>query len=375
MPSKNVKCVGLVERIGMDDAIFNHEKGTEKHKEILPIKSHEDGLRKVASTLMDPIIGVVTSVDAIDAVGHRVVHGGSKFTQTVRITKTVKDNIRELFDLAPLHNPANLTGIEIAETIFKKATQAAVFDTAFHQTMPQEAYQYAIPKKYLEESKIRAYGFHGTSHKYVSEKAIEYLGEKSQKIITIHLGNGCSMAAIKEGKCIQTSLGMGPANGLVMGTRAGDIDQSVIFYMIQKLNMTAEEVNHVLQKESGLQGLTGYSDLREIQSQAQHGNTDCSNALELTAARIKKYIGSYIAVLNGVDAIVFTAGIGENSSVMRAMSCKNMDGLGIEIDPDKNTTRSKEIRIIQKEGAAVKIVIVPTNEEIEIAKQTFALLQ
>lgn len=375
MPSKDVKCVGLVERIGMDDAIFNHERGTEVYKEILPIKNHEDGLRKVAATLMDAELGVVASVDEIDAIGHRVVHGGSKFTETVEITKTVKDNIRDLFDLAPLHNPANLTGIEIAETIFPKATQAAVFDTAFHQTMPQEAYQYAIPNKYLKEDKIRAYGFHGTSHKYVSEKAISYLGEKSEKIITIHLGNGCSMAAIKDGKCVQTSLGMGPANGLVMGTRAGDIDQSVIFYMIQKLNMSPEEVNKVLQKESGLLGLTGYSDLREIQSQAENGNSDCQNALQLAASRIKKYIGSYIAVLNGVDAIVFTAGIGENSSLMRALSCEDMDGLGIAIDSDKNAIHSKDIREIQKDDATVKLLIVPTNEEIEIAKQTFALLQ
>ncbi len=374
MPSEDVKCVGLIERIGMEDAIFTHEKEGEKFKEILPLENHAAGLEKVAQTLMDPERGVVASVEEIDAVGHRVVHGGSKFTATALIDQEVKDNIRELFELAPLHNPANLTGIEIAENVFAKAKQAAIFDTAFHQTMPQEAYQYAIPKTYLEDSNIRAYGFHGTSHKYVSEKAIAHLGEKSGKIITVHLGNGCSISAIKDGKCIQNSLGLGPSNGLVMGTRAGDVDQSVVFYLQNKLGKSADEVNNILQKESGMLGLTGYSDLREIEDKAEQGDKDCINALELASYRIKKYIGAYIAVLNGVDAIVFTAGIGENSDIIRGLACKDMDGLGIALDLDKNKVRSKELREIQKEGAAVKVLIIPTNEEIEIAKQTFGLL-
>ncbi|MGB2128841.1 MAG: acetate/propionate family kinase [Flavicella sp.] len=374
MPSEDVKCVGLVERIGMEDAIFTHEKGGQKFKETLSLKNHAEGLQKVAEYLMDPEKGVVTSVDDIDAVGHRVVHGGSKFTATALIDQEVKDNIRELFELAPLHNPANLTGIEIAETVFKNAKQAAIFDTAFHQTMPQEAYQYAIPKTYLEDANIRAYGFHGTSHKYVSEKAIAYLGEKSSKIITVHLGNGCSISAIKDGKCIQNSLGLGPSNGLVMGTRAGDVDQSVVFYLQNKLGKSADEVNHILQKESGMLGLTGYSDLREIEDKAEKGDKDCINALELASYRIKKYIGAYIAVLNGVDAIVFTAGIGENSDIIRGLACRDMDGLGIALDLEKNKLRSKELREIQKEGAPVKVLIIPTNEEIEIAKQTFGLL-
>ncbi|MEI6866854.1 acetate kinase [Flavicella sp.] len=374
MPSQEVKCIGLVERIGMDDAIFTHEKGTQKHHEVCPILDHTAALKKVEVALMNSDYGVIKNVDEIDAVGHRVVHGGSTFTKTVLVTEDTKEKIKELFALAPLHNPANLTGIEVAENVFKNAQQAAIFDTAFHQTMPREAYQYAISNKYLIEDEIRAYGFHGTSHRYVSEQAIKYLGEKSNKIITIHLGNGCSISAINEGKCVEHSMGLGPSNGLIMGTRAGDIDQSVIFHLQNKYGKTADEVNHILQKESGLKGLTGHSDLRDIGNLAAEGNQDCINALNLVAHRIKKYIGSYTAILNGLDAIVFTAGIGENSSLMRELSCKNMDWLGIELDENKNNKRSKEIREIQKEGKKVKVLIIPTNEEIEIAKQTYELL-
>ena len=375
MPSQNVKCVGLIERIGMEDAIFTHEKNNDKQSEILPIKSHEIGLKKIAKTLLESKTGVISSVDEIEAIGHRVVHGGSKFSKTTIVNQEVKDNIRDLFDLAPLHNPANLTGIEIAETIFPSAKQIAIFDTAFHQTMPKEAYQYAIPNSYLEEHKIRAYGFHGTSHKYVSEKAIEYLGEKSKKIITIHLGNGCSMSAIKNGKSIENSLGFGPMNGLIMGTRSGDIDQSVIFFLMKKLKKSIDEINNLLQKESGMLGLTGFSDLREIGDAAEKGSKNCKNALQLAAYRIKKYIGSYATILNGLDAIIFTAGIGENSSLMRALACENLDFLGIELDIAKNNIRSKEIREIQTKGAKVKILIIPTNEEIEIAKQSYNLIK
>jgi acetate kinase len=374
MPSQAVKCVGIIERIGMDDAIFTHEKNATKHTEVLAIANHEIGLRKIANTLMDSEIGVIASVDEIEAVGHRVVHGGSKFSKTVIVNQEVKDNIKDLFELAPLHNPANLTGIEIAETIFTSAKQIAVFDTAFHQTMPKEAYQYALPSMYLEEHKIRAYGFHGTSHKYVSEKAITYLGEKSENIITIHLGNGCSMSAIKDGKSIENSLGIGPMNGLIMGTRCGDIDQSVIFFLMKKLNKSADQVNDLLQKESGMKGLTGFSDLREIGDAASKGDEKCKNALALAGYRIKKYIGSYATILNGLDAIVFTAGIGENSSLMREMACQNLDFLGVKLDAEKNEMRAKEIREIQSLTSKVKILVIPTNEEIEIAKQTYELL-
>jgi acetate kinase len=376
MPSQNVKCVGLVERIGFEDAIFTYEKNGENHSEVLSILNHETGIQKIAKTLLDSEIGVINSVDEIEAVGHRVVHGGNKFSQTVVITDEVKISIRSLFDLAPLHNPANLKGIEIAETIFTSAKQIAIFDTAFHQTMPKEAYQYAIPNSFLDEHKIRAYGFHGTSHKYVSEKAIEYLdSSSSSKIISIHLGNGCSMAAIKDGECIETSMGFAPSNGLIMGTRSGDIDQSVIFFLMKKLNKSIDEVANLLNKKSGLQGLTGFSDLREISEKAANGNADCKNALELASYRIKKFIGSYTAILNGLDAIIFTAGIGENSSLMRKLACENLDFLSINLDEEKNNIRSKEIREIQNTSSKVKILVIPTNEEIEIAKQSYQLLK
>lgn len=375
MPSEEVKCVGLIERIGLDDAIFTHEKGSEKYSEIQAIKNHTIGLEKIAAILLDPKKGVLNSVDDIKAVGHRVVHGGNKFSKPTLINQEVKDNIRNLFDLAPLHNPANLMGIEVAETIFTTAKQIAIFDTAFHQTMPKIAYQYAIPNLYLEKHKIRAYGFHGTSHKYVSEKAIEFLNKKSSKIITIHLGNGCSMSAIKNGESIENSLGFGPMNGLVMGTRAGDIDQSVIFFLMKNLKMSLEEANNLVQKESGMKGLTGYSDLREISEKAANGNQKCQDALNLAGYRIRKYIGSYTAILNGLDALVFTAGIGENSAITRQLACENLEFLGINLDKDKNKIRSKEIREIQSKTSKVKVLVIPTNEEIEIAKQSYQLLK
>ena len=375
MPSQIVKCVGLVERIGMQDAIFTHKKDDKKHSEVTPILNHEVALKKVAKALLDPELGVITSVDEIKAIGHRVVHGGSRYNGTVLVTEKVKFNIKDLFDLAPLHNPAHLTGIEVAEAIFTLAKQAVVFDTAFHQTMPQEAFQYAIPNKYLKENKVRAYGFHGTSHKYVTDKTIEHLDKDSSKIITIHLGNGCSMAAVKDGKCIDTSMGFSPTNGLIMGTRSGDIDHSVVFFLMKKLNKTAAEVNDLLQKESGMKGLTGFSDLREIEENASKGNEDCKNALKLAAYRIKKFIGSYATILNGLDAIVFTAGIGENSILMRQMACTDLDFLGIKLDERKNDIRSNEIREIQSTDSKVKVLIVPTNEELEIAKETYHLLK
>lgn len=372
--TETVKCSGQVERIGFTDAIFTHKKQDQKFQETISILDHVEGMNKISSALLDENIGVIKDVSEIAAVGHRVVHGGSRFTETTLINEDVKTSIRALFDLAPLHNPPNLTGIEIAEKIFPSAKQIAVFDTAFHQSLPQEAYQYAIPNKYLVESKIRAYGFHGTSHKYVSEKAIQYLNKESSKIITIHLGNGCSMAAVKDGKSIDTSLGFGPMNGLVMGTRSGDVDQSVIFYMYNKLGMSMEKINQTLQKESGMMGLTGFSDLREIENAAQEGNQDCLNALKIAAYRIKKYIGSYAAALNGLDAIVFTAGIGENSEMMRKLVCENLDYLGIGINPEKNRLKTTSIREIQRESDATKVLVIPTNEELEIAKQSYQLL-
>lgn len=374
MPENEVICSGMIDRIGLETSNITFKTAVASREETLPIQNHKVGLQKVANMLLDPEKGVIKSTSEIAAVGHRVVHGGSDFSATVKIDEKVKEKIKQLFELAPLHNPANLEGINVAEEIFSSAEQIAVFDTAFHQTMPEVAYKYAIPNYLLTENKVRVYGFHGTSHKYVSEKAINYLKDNS-KIITIHLGNGCSMAAVKNGKCIDTSMGFSPSNGLIMGTRAGDIDQSVVFYMIKNLGYSPDEVNAVLLKQSGMLGLTGYSDLRDIEAEAEKGNKDCILALQMNAYRIRKTIGAYAAALNGLNAIVFTAGIGENSSYMRNLICTDMDYFGIEIDTGKNELRSKELREINSEKSIVKVLVVPTDEEYEIANQVYQLLE
>lgn len=373
MPAQAVICTGMIDRIGLETSNFTYETCTNKIEEIVPIANHKIGLEKIATLLMDEKVGVIKSTNEIIAVGHRVVHGGSSFSETTIINNEVKEKIKQLFDLAPLHNPANYEGIVVAEEIFDSAKQVAVFDTAFHQTIPVVAHKYAVPNYLLTENKIRVYGFHGTSHKYVSEKAIDYL-ENSSKIITIHLGNGCSMTALKDGKSIDTTLGFGPMNGLIMGTRSGDVDQSVIFYLVKSLGYSIDEVNTMLQKQSGMLGLTGFSDLRDIESNAAQGNKECQLALDMNAYRIKKYIGSYAAALNGLDAIIFTAGIGENSSNMRKLVCADMEYFGLELDHSKNETRSKEIREINTPNSKTKILVIPTNEEIEIAHQVYELL-
>jgi acetate kinase len=322
---------------------------------------------------MDKNIGVINSTEDIDVVGHRVVHGGASFSNPVHVDEMVEEKITQLFQLAPLHNPANLEGIHVASAIFTSAKQMAVFDTAFHQTIPVIAHKYAIPNKFLTENNIRVYGFHGTSHKYVSERAKEHL-DKSDKIITIHLGNGCSMTAIKDGISIDHSLGFAPSNGLIMGTRSGDIDHSIVFYMVNTLGYSLEAVNNLLLKESGMLGLTGFSDLREIELKAEEGNASCQLALDMNAYRIKKIIGSYTAVMNGLDAIIFTAGIGENSSYIRKLVCTDMEYFGMELDEAKNEIRSKEMREINTANSKTKIMVIPTNEEMEIANQVYDLL-
>ncbi|MDL2145058.1 acetate kinase [Flavobacterium tructae] len=374
MPTNEVICTGMIDRIGLETSNVIFKTSSNTIEETLPIANHKVGLQKVANMLLDAEKGVIKSTSEIAAVGHRVVHGGSTFSNTVKIDEAVKLKIKELFELAPLHNPANLEGINVAEEIFSDAEQIAVFDTAFHQTMPEVAYKFAIPNYLLTEHKVRVYGFHGTSHKYVSAKAIDYL-EKNSKIITIHLGNGCSMTAVKDGKSIDHTMGFSPSNGLIMGTRSGDIDQSVIFYMVKNLGYSADEVNSILLKQSGMLGLTGYSDLRDIEAEAEKGNKDCQLALLMNAYRIQKTIGSYAAALNGLDAIIFTAGIGENSSYMRKLVCTDMDYFGIELDDEKNQIRSKEIREINVPNSKAKILVIPTDEEYEIAHQVYQLLQ
>ncbi|WP_335965829.1 acetate kinase [Galbibacter sp. PAP.153] len=374
MPGEIVIAAGLVERIGLDNSVIHYKSKKMNISEQVKIANHEDGLKRIAALLMDTEKGAIANIEEIDAIGHRVVHGGKDFADTIVIDKDVKATIKRLFSLAPLHNPHNYTGIEVAEQVFPNATQIAVFDTAFHQTLPERAYRYAIPNKLLDENYIRVYGFHGTSHKYVAEKAQDFISKKKSKVITVHLGNGCSITAIKNGKSIDHSLGFAPVNGLIMGTRSGDIDQSIIFYMVNTLGYSLNDVSELLHKKSGMLGLTGYSDLREIEEAAANGNQQCQLALEMNAYRIKKYIGAYAAAMNGLDVIVFTAGIGENSSVLRRMVCQDMDYLGIELENYKNNVRSSENRIISKESSKVLVLVIPTNEELEIAKQSYQLL-
>ena len=378
MPDANTICSGLIERIGSDNASIHHKTfhtGTEQSlKEELRIKDHAMGLKLVASYLSEGPVAVIKDPAEIHAVGHRVVHGGESFSNTMEITDEIKAKIKQLFPLAPLHNPANFLGIEVAEQIFTSAKQIAVFDTAFHQTMPALAYRMAIPNRFYEDHRIRSYGFHGTSHKYVSERAIEYLQLTSSKIITIHLGNGCSMSAIKDGKCVDHSMGLGPMNGLMMGTRAGDIDQSVIFYLVNQLGYPIEQIQDVLNKQSGMLGLTGFSDMRDVKARYEQGDKSAILAYQMYAYHIKKYIGSFTAVLNGLDAIVFTGGVGENDDLTRQLVCQEMEWMGIALDESKNAKRQKGIVAINQASAKVKILIVPTNEELEIAKQCYQLV-
>lgn len=374
MPSEVLICSGIVERIGQKDATVSYKTKQTTINQTADIKSYNDGLQKIADLLRDPESGVIQDTNDIHVVGHRVVHGGNSFSDTTLITPEVKQEIKKFSSLAPLHNPNNLEGIIVAEELFRQAKQVAVFDTAFHQSIPQKARRYAIPRQLTDEHGIQLYGFHGTSHKYVTEKAIEHLGLKSSKMISVHLGNGCSITASKDGKSLDHSLGFTPSNGLIMGTRSGDIDHAIIFYLVENLGYSLTEVNDLLTKKSGMLGLTGYSDLRDIQAKAEEGNTDCELALAINAYRIKKYIGAYIAALNGLDAIIFTAGIGENSCLIRQMVCDDMEVFGIKIDTTLNGARSAALREINSVDSKVKILVVPTNEELEIAKQAYSLI-
>ena len=375
MPSELIIGKGLIERIGSKNATVKYKTNTVDIEEVMLIPNHSAGFQKMATLLMDPDKGVIANVNDIGIVAHRVVHGGNSFSETTAITQEVKDKIREISILAPLHNPHNLEGILLAEEAFPKAKQIAVFDTAFHQTMPVKAKKYALPNEFYTDHGIQAYGFHGTSHKYVSEKAISFLKLKSSKIITIHLGHGCSITAVRDGKSVDHSMGFTPANGLIMGSRSGDIDHSLIFYLVNNLGYGLEEVNALLSKKSGMLGLTGHRDLRDIEAKAKTGNKECILALEMNAYRIKKYIGAYAAAMNGLDAVVFSAGIGENSSTLRNLVCTDMDYLGITLDPAKNESKSSILREIGSTNAQVKILVVPTNEELEIAQQAFGLSQ
>ena len=370
---------GIVERIGLEMGLIKHKTflngSEEKTVEEFPIPDHGVGLKRVAELLTDKKVGVISEPSEIQAVGHRLVHGGETFTQTVEITDEVKAKVKELFPLAPLHNPANLIGVEVAEKVFPNAKQVGVFDTAFHQSIPEKAFRYALPEKFYSELRIRKYGFHGTSHKFISEKAIEYLGNPDAKIVTIHLGNGASMAAVKGGVCVDTTMGMGPLSGLIMGTRSGDIDPAIIFYLAQQKGYSIDEISDLLNKESGMKGLTGLTDMRDVEKLQGEGDPVAILALEMYAYRVKQYIGSYASAMNGVDAIVFTAGIGENKTSVREMVCEDMDYLGITWDEEKDKNRNGDVHEINVDGAKVKVLIIPTNEELEIAKQSLALMK
>lgn len=378
MPEAQVLCSGIVDRIGQDNAEIRHKfflNGKEElFKSNLRIQDHAAALIEVQKLLLDEKIGPLKNPDQIEIVGHRVVHGGERFSETVIITTEIKEAIKSLFALAPLHNPHNYLGIETAEQVFSNAKQVAVFDTAFHQTMPVNAYRFAIPNVLYENYQIRAYGFHGTSHKYVTTRAADLLNKKDAKLISIHLGNGCSMAAVNSGKCLDTSMGFGPMNGLVMGTRCGDLDQSVIFYLINQLGYKVEEVQALLNTKSGLLGLGGHSDMRELRAALNKGNREASLAYDVYSYRIKKFIGAYYGVLDGADALIFTGGVGENDSLVRELSCQQLTALGIVLDKEKNLAEESGERDISEAYSRVKVFVVPTNEEKEIAQQVYSLV-
>ncbi|MBM7572862.1 acetate/propionate family kinase [Aquibacillus albus] len=373
MPEEIVLAKGLVERIGINDSVFTIEVQENKDKSVTDIPNHEEAVKLLLEKLTSS--GVIQSLNEIDGIGHRVVHGGEKFSDSVRITDEVIKEIEEVSDLAPLHNPANLTGIRAFREILPEIPAVAVFDTAFHQSMPEQSYLYSLPYEYYKKYGIRKYGFHGTSHKYVSERASELLGIPSNqlRLLSCHLGNGASIAAIENGQSIDTSMGFTPLAGVTMGTRSGNIDPALIPYIMDKTGKTANEVMNVLNKESGMLALSGFSsDLRDIEEKANNGDERAELALEVFANRIHKYIGSYAARMHGIDAIIFTAGVGENSTTIRERVLKGLEFMGVYWDPSLNNIRGKET-FINYPHSPVKVIVIPTNEEVMIARDTIRL--
>jgi acetate kinase len=373
MPEETVIAKGIVERIGFKDAIFSINFGGEKAKNVLSIPDHKMAVELLLEKLRS--LGIIGSYNEIEGIGHRVVHGGETFSDSVLITDEVIRQIEDLADLAPLHNRANVTGIKAFKEILPDVPAVAVFDTAFHQTMPESSFLYSLPYEYYKNYRIRKYGFHGTSHKYVSLRAAELLGRPIEqlRLISCHLGNGSSICAIQGGKSIDTSMGFTPLEGIPMGTRSGNVDPAIIPYIMEKTGQTAEEVIEVLNKKSGLLALSGFSsDLRDIEEEAEKGNPRAELALEVFANNIHKYIGSYAARMNGVDAIIFTAGIGENSSVVRSRVLRGLEFMGVYWDPELNKTRGKEA-FINYPFSPVKVLVIPTNEELMIARDVIRL--
>lgn len=378
MPEKKVLVKGLLEKIGIEGSRIKHE--LESGDKIVIeefIQNHQTGMETVLALLTDPQKGVLNSLDEIDAVGHRVVHGGEEFSGSVPITKEVVAALEECVELAPLHNPPNLEGIYTMQRLLPSVPQVGVFDTAFHQTMPEHVYLYAIPFELYEKYKVRRFGFHGTSHKYISARACEILGldYNKQKIITCHLGNGSSVAAIKNGKSFDTSMGMTPAEGLIMGTRTGDLDPGALLYMAEKEDTSIKETSNLLNKKSGMLGISGVSsDMRDIETAANNGNHRAQLALEMFAYRVKKYIGAYTAALGGVDVIVFAGGIGERDTESRKRILSGLEFLGFELDPKNLDTRGEET-VLTTKASKVKVIVVPTDEEMMIAEDTFELVK
>ncbi|MDR0826265.1 MAG: acetate kinase [Desulfovibrio sp.] len=382
MNSDKVMCSGLVERIGEKVGSLTHKKdpGTDIERKIneeSPFPDHTAGMTRVMALLTDPVLGVIKDLSEIKGCGHRTVQGGEEFTQSTLITDEVLEVIQRLSPLAPLHNPAAIQGIRVIMKLLPNCPSVAVFDTEFHTTMPSKAYMYAVPYEFYEKLRVRRYGFHGTSHAYVAAKAAEFLGKKQAdvNVITCHLGNGCSISAVKGGKCIDTSMGLTPLAGVIMGSRCGDIDPAILIYLARQTGMSIEKIDDTLNRKSGLKGVCGFNDMRDIHTACDKGDEKAELALNMFCYSIKKYIGSYYAVLGRVDALIFTAGIGENDSLVRELVCADMEGLGISIDLAANAARSSAIRDISGKGGKVKALVIPTNEELAIAKSTLQVLE
>ncbi len=376
--SESVKAKGLCERIGIDGRLVYQKAGGEKEITEAAMPTHKQAISLVIEALVNPKSGAIGSLDEIDAVGHRVVHGGEKFASSVLLTDEVLAAIEECNDLAPLHNPANLIGINACRELMPSVPMVGVFDTAFHQTMPKKAYLYGLPYEYYEKYKVRRYGFHGTSHSFVSKRTAEFLGLdlKQSKIIVAHLGNGASVSAVKNGACVDTSMGLTPLEGLVMGTRSGDIDPAIMEYIAKKEDLDIEGVMEVLNKKSGVSGMTrgGSSDFRDLQEEIKAGNELAATAVDVFCYRVAKYIGAYTAAMNGVDAIAFTAGIGENVALVRRKVCEYLGYLGVSIDEERNEKTFGEETVLSTDPSGVKVCVIPTNEELAIARETVALL-
>ena len=378
MDDKSVMTSGGAERVGLDGAFVKVKLANGEKRQIMhDIPEHTEGVKFIFSLLTDPEIGVIKDLNEIDAVGHRMVHGGEKFNKSVILTDEVLKVFEECSDLAPLHNPANLKGVNAVKELMPGLPQVGVFDTAFHQTMPPKAFMYAIPYELYEKYGIRRYGFHGTSHRYVSARACEFLGIPAEgtKMVTCHVGNGGSIAAVKDGKCVDTSMGLTPLEGLMMGTRAGDIDGGAVTFIEKKLGLDADGMSNLLNKQSGVAGLTGgKSDMRDVEAAASAGDDRARLAQDMYFYRIKKYIGAYAAAMGGLDVIVFTAGVGENQTSMRSEVCKDLEFLGVKFDEKRNMIRGEEA-IISADDSKVKVVVIPTDEELMIATDTMNLLK